>query len=98
MARPGCGNRDGRLLSLLYAHGSDKEDASHPEELFGKLRCRRDAGFPDTVKIAIDAGMDGGKRERQRCNTQKRRASGFKQQIRSNKIRKIINANEAAGG
>ena len=76
--KPGCGNRDGRFFSFLQVHGSDEKDAPYPEQLLGKLRCSGNTGFPDTVKIAVDAGVDGGKGEGQRRNAQKRGASGFK--------------------
>ena len=82
----GCRNGNGQLPAALQGGQGDQVDASHPHKLFHELCRCRNGGFAQSVKIAVDAGMDGGEREGEGGDAQQRRAAGLKKKPFRDKV------------
>ena len=54
------GEADRRLHALLLKICIDEIHTSNPDYLFHQLTGRRNGSFFDSIKIPIDAGMNGG--------------------------------------
>ena len=49
---------DGRGITVCPVYGIDKVNASYAHDLFRKLRKGRNRSFPNTIKIAVNTGMN----------------------------------------
>ena len=75
-----AGRRDGngQLSVLLQGGKGDQVDASHPHKLFHELCGCGNGGLAQTVKVAVDTGMNGGEGEGKSRDAQQRRTAGLK--------------------
>ena len=77
--KPHHGKADRRSKAVPQTDKVNQVDASHAADLFCQLREGGDGGFPDSEKIAVDAGMHAGHGNGEGNDTKQRSSTFFQQ-------------------
>ena len=75
--RPKNGRIDGGGAPLRQIGSGDEKDTADSGQLLQKLREGRNGSFLFSIEIAVDAGMQRGKRNREGQNPQHGYGTGF---------------------
>ena len=77
---------------MMLFHGNLEEQpyAGDPDDLLDQLGGCRDECFFQAVKVTVDAGVDGGKRDREGKNLEERGAPGLFQKMHCGQIGKAV--------
>ena len=88
---------DGRSITFTRIIDVNQIYAADPYDLFRQLCQRGHGSFTDAIKVAVDAGMDGGHGDGKRDDAQQRRSPRFKQKFRRYGIRKQVDISGTSG-